>query len=54
MLLLAALVLVLNVTTTLRVTPVSSIDEAYWIDHMLRGRLRYRARRCPDPPGDGA
>jgi hypothetical protein len=37
MLFLAALVLVLNVTTALRVEKVSAIDEQYWMDHMLRG-----------------
>ncbi len=37
MLLLAALVLILNVTTALRVGEVSAIDEQYWIDHLHRG-----------------
>ena len=37
MLLLASLVLVLNVSTTLRVDRISRIDEQYWIDHLLHG-----------------
>jgi hypothetical protein len=37
MLLLLGLVLVLNVTTAMRVDRVSRIDEQYWIDHLLHG-----------------
>lgn len=36
MLVLAALVLVLNVTSAFRVEKVSAIDEQYWMDHVLR------------------